>query len=397
MTNEYEQCMTENARLQLLLDQETQEKEQAQQDLKNKSNFVAFLSHEIRNPANGVVAMSQLLGETELTAEQQSYLEIIQASNDSLMELINGILDISRLEAGKMTLTSNPFDLINTIEDLVYMLAPQAFQKEVEIILDVESEIPLFVVGDSLKLRQIFLNLIQNSIKFTHKGQVTLELKKVSSLQNERINVSFAVRDTGIGMSEEQASKIFDVYTQVHEASEHNYGGTGLGLAITKNLIELLDGSIEVFSEKGKGTSVEITLSFERYTDIPSIPFEDDVLTDMRFLLLEQHSVSRHVIAGMLEGWGATVVTAEQVTEDLIRRTDKSEFDVVLADLRTVDEDEQFCELSEIKGVNVFLLARLGEKVEDEKRSRFRSIITKPIRKLHLLNAILAMDKTVQE
>ncbi|MCQ4088362.1 ATP-binding protein [Saccharibacillus sp. JS10] len=397
MTNEYEQCMTENARLQLLLDQETQEKEQAQQDLKNKSNFVAFLSHEIRNPANGIVAMSQLLGETELTEEQQSYLEIIQASNDSLMELINGILDISRLEAGKMTVTTNPFDLINTIEDLIYMLAPQAFEKEVEIILDIESEIPLFVVGDSLKLRQIFLNLIQNSIKFTHTGQIVFELKRVPSLQNDRINVCFAVRDTGIGMSEDQVSKIFDVYAQVHEASEHNYGGTGLGLAITKNLIELLDGKIEVLSEKGKGTSVEINLSFERYTDIPSIPFEDDVLTDMRFLLLEQHPLSRHVIASMLEGWGAIVECAEEATEALTHRTRQGEFDVVLADLKTVDEDEEFYTLSEIKGVNVFLLARLGEKVEDEKRSRFRSIITKPIRKLHLLNAILAMDKNVQE
>jgi len=393
----YAASLTEQEQLRLLLDQEIEARKKAEQESKNKANFVAFLSHEIRNPANGIIAMSDLLDGTELTEEQRSYLDILQTSNESLMELINGILDMSRMEAGKMLVTSNPFDLINTIEDLMYTLAPQAFRKGVEIVLDVESEIPLFVVGDSLKLRQIFLNLVQNAIKFTHEGQIVFELRRLTSLHEDRINVGFAVRDTGIGMTEEQAARIFDVYSQVHEASNHHYGGSGLGLAITKNLIELLDGRIEVSSQKDEGTSIEITMSFERYTDIPSIPFEDDVLNGMRFLVIEQEPMSRSVIASMLEGWGASVECAEEADAGQIARVQEHEFDIVLADRTTISEDEDFRLLSNIKGANVFLLARLGEKVEDEERSRFRSIITKPIRKLHLLNAILAMDKNVQD
>ncbi len=394
---QYADSLTEQEQLRLLLNQEIETRKKAEQESKNKANFVAFLSHEIRNPANGIIAMSELLSGTDMTEEQRSYLEILQTSNEALMELINGILDMSRLEAGKMTVARNPFDLINTIEDLMYTLAPQAFQKGVEVVLDVESEIPLFVVGDSLKLRQIFLNLVQNAIKFTHEGQIVFELRRLPSLHEDRINVGFAVRDTGIGMTEKQTARIFDVYAQVHEASDYHYGGSGLGLAITKNLIELLDGRIEVSSRKDEGTSIEITMSFERYTDIPSIPFEDDVLSGMRFLLIEQEPLSRSVIASMLEGWGASVECAEEAAAGQIARVHEHEFDIVLADRTTISEDEDFRLLSNIKGVNVFLLARLGEKVEDEERSRFRSIITKPIRKLHLLNAILAMDKNVQD
>ncbi|MEJ8303410.1 ATP-binding protein [Saccharibacillus sacchari] len=397
LQQQYEHCVTEQDRLRLLLEQESQAREEAERALKNKANFVAFLSHEIRNPANGIIAMTDLLSDTRLTKEQKSYLEIIQTSNESLMELINGILDMSRLEAGKMTIANNPFDVVNTVEDLMYMLAPQAFKKEVEVILDVESEIPLFVIGDVLKVRQIFLNLMQNSIKFTHTGQIVFELKRMPSLYEDRINVGFAVRDTGIGMSEDQVARIFDVYAQVHENAEHHYGGSGLGLSITKNLVELLGGEIEVSSRQNEGTSIEIVLSFERYTDIPSIPFENDVLSGMRFLLLERQDTSRDVISNMLEGWGASVQAEKEVDAGLIERARNGEFDILLADRSTIHENQTFARLSEIKGLNIFLLARLGEKVEDEERSRFRSIITKPIRKLHLLNAILAMDKNVQD
>jgi len=394
---EYENCVTEQDRLRLLLEQESEARKEAERALKNKANFVAFLSHEIRNPANGIIAMTDLLSDTNLTAEQKSYLEIIQTSNESLMTLINGILDMSRLEAGKMTVASNPFDVINTVEDLVYMLAPQAFQKGVEVVLDVESEIPLFVIGDVFKVRQILLNLMQNAIKFTHEGQIAFELRRMPSLYEDRINVGFAIRDTGIGMSEDQVARIFDVYAQVHENAEHDYGGSGLGLSITKNLIELLGGRIEVSSRKDEGTSVEIVLSFDRYTDIPSIPFENDVLNGIKLLLLERQDKSREVISSMLQDWGASVESQKEADEGLEKRIRSEQFDMILADRSTISENENFDRLFEIKGLNIFLLARLGEKVEDEERSRFRSIITKPIRKLHLLNAILAMDKNVQD
>ncbi|OWA33439.1 hypothetical protein B9G55_22505 [Saccharibacillus sp. O16] len=392
LTRAGEACQAELERLRLLLDEERTEREAAEQESQNKSKFVAVLSHEIRNPVNGIVAMSDLLSETELTQEQSEYLGIIRQSNASLLELVNGILDMSRLEAGKMTIAHNPFDLINTIEDLVYMLAPRAFEKKVEVILDVESEIPLFVVGDVVKVRQIFLNLLQNAIKFTHEGEIVFQLKRMPSLEEDRIVVGFAVRDTGIGMSAEQLTRIFDVYTQVHEASAHHYEGAGLGLSITKNLIELLGGRIEVTSTEDEGTTVEIMLTFERYTDLPSIPFENDVLSGMKLLVIDREETSRSIIVGNLEGWGATAESIPDLDEEWAERARKGDFDLLLVDRSSVEGNAIFTSLQQDCHINSFLLARLGEKVEDEERRRFRSIVTKPIRKLHLLNAILAMN-----
>ncbi|WP_172196606.1 sensor histidine kinase [Saccharibacillus qingshengii] len=384
---------TELHRMQLLLKEERKLREEAQQESKNKANFVAVLSHEIRNPLNGIIAISDLLQETELTEEQQNYMEIIQSSNESLLELVNSILDMSRLEAGKMTVAHNPFDLINTVEDLIYMLAPQAFSKNVEVILDVESEIPLFVVGDVLKVRQIFLNLMQNAIKFTHTGEVVFELKRVPSLEENEVAVSFSIRDTGIGMSEKQLQHIFDVYTQVHESAHHVYEGAGLGMTITKNLIELLGGRIEVSSEIGKGTVIEILMTFERYTDLPSIPFEDDVLEGMRFLVVDRQTTSRNTIVDMLQGWGAHAESSPEMDGNLVERVGMGDFDVVFIDGSTLRRGEVFRELHQIPDLNLFLLAWLGEKIEDGERDFFRSIVPKPIRKLHMLNAILAMEK----
>lgn len=393
LEQERRNCETELDRLRLLLDEERTARLAAQQESKNKANFVAMISHEIRNPLNGIIAMSDLLQETELTEEQQSYMQIIQSSNESLLGLVNGILDMSRLEAGKMTLAHNPFDLINTIEDLIYMLAPQAFGKNVEVVLNVESEIPLFVVGDVLKVRQIFMNLMQNAIKFTHQGEIVFELKRIPSLETDGISVGFTIRDTGIGMTEEQISRIFDVYTQVHESSQRFYEGAGLGMTITKNLIELLGGVIEVSSEPDKGTTVEIILSFDRYTDLPSIPFEDDVLDGMRFLVVDQQATSRQTIVGMLEGWGAYAESSEEMGDDLVERVGMGSFDVVFIDGSTLKRGEVFRDLQQIPNLNLVLLAWLGEKIEDGERRFFRSIVPKPIRKLHMLNAILAMDK----
>lgn len=388
-----QELLTELDRLRLLLDEERKARKAAEQESQNKAHFVAVLSHEIRNPLNGIIAMSDLLQDTDLTEEQGNYLEIIQSSNQSLLELVNGILDMSRLEAGRMTVSHNPFDLINTVEDLIYMVAPRAFNKNVEVILNVESEIPLFVVGDVLKVRQIFLNLMQNAIKFTHEGEIAFELKRIPSLQSDGIAVSFAIHDTGIGMSEEQSRRIFDVYTQMHQSSQHVYEGAGLGMTITKNLIELLGGRIEVSSEPGKGTSVEVMLSFDRYTDLPSIPFEDDVLEGMRFLVVDQQATSRSTIVGMLEGWGAYAESSATMEHDLVERVGMGAFDVVFIDGSTLKRGEIFRNLQQIPDLNLFLLAWLGEKIEEGERSFFRSIIPKPIRKLHMLNAILAMEK----
>jgi len=366
----------------------------SEQALQQKKEFIAMLSHEIRTPMNGIVTMTDLLKQTTLEEDQQNYVNILESSSESLMTLVDNLLDISKMEAGHMTIEKNPFDLINTIEDLVYALSPKAFKNNVEVILDIESDIPLFVIGDALKIRQVIMNLLQNAINFTSEGEILVSLLLLSPTEDEdNLTVKISIHDTGIGMSEEQIAQLFENYVQVHTHEKRQYGGTGLGLAITKSLIELMEGTIEVTSKKGVGSEFSVCLPFERYTDLPSIPFEKDVLSDVRILLIDNNTTSLDLISMMLSDWGADVSLISEMNEVFFNTLQTEHFDVCLLDLDSIDISlwEQHQEM--LREQSLFLLAPLGNKVEGDFRSFFQTIITKPIRKLHLLNTILAKKK----
>lgn len=383
----------ELARLRLKLDDHEQSLMIAEQKAENKARFISMLSHEIRTPMNGILSMIELLQNTSLDEEQQSYMGILNGSSEALMALVNNLLDIGKMEAGKLKLNRDPFDLINTIEDLTYALSPRAFEKGVHVHLNVHSDIPLFVIGDALKVRQVMMNLLQNSIKFTKQGDITISLFLLPDEQPDRLTVKICVEDTGIGIPKERLAHIFESYTQMHEQSEHMHQGTGLGLAICKQLVELMGGTIEAKSMDGVGTAIDIVLHFERYTDLPSIPFQNSVLHDTRILLLENNKICRTLIHNMLDEWDAQVTVVHEMDERFFDELYHHEYDLVLVDLVLIDRERWMRERTKIQKQPLFLLAPLGEKVEGEFRDTFETVITKPIRKLHLLNSILALQQ----
>jgi signal transduction histidine kinase len=224
-----------------------------------KSEFVAIMSHEIRNPLGGVMAMTDLLLETDLTSEQREYLEAVSKSAAALLAVTDDFLDLSKIEAGRMTIESNAFDLRSLVEEVAKMMRPLARRKSVDLVFDYPFGIPHFFIGDGGRIRQVIFNLVGNAVKFTSAGQVRVATQcQVQHMENAEIRVS--VTDSGIGIPAEKLATLFERFSPAHNSTARMYGGTGMGLAISKKLIDLMGGSIHVESQAGKGSTFWFTL-----------------------------------------------------------------------------------------------------------------------------------------
>ncbi|MGY5452645.1 two-component sensor histidine kinase BarA [Agarivorans sp. MS3-6] len=284
-------------------------KKEAQQGAKAKSEFLANMSHELRTPLNGVIGFARQLLKTQLNNNQADYLLTIEKSANNLLAIINDILDFSKLEAGKLKLDRIEFNFRDTINDVVTLLGPSAQDKNLELNLLIEPNVPEGLRGDPLRLQQVFTNLLGNAIKFTHTGQITVKIGLVKQ-QGQQVILHALVQDTGIGISKEQQSQLFQAFKQADTSINREYGGTGLGLVITQKLVQQMGGDIKLNSESEQGAEFAFNIHLELADMVLGAPLPLQALNQLSVVLYEPHAVSREVIEGLSQQWQMQLFSA---------------------------------------------------------------------------------------
>lgn len=387
------------------------QREKALMELKSKSEFLSVMSHEIRTPLSGVIGMSDILMRSELSKRDSENLNVLKYSANNLLNIVNDILDFSKIEVGKLLIEKRPIDIHEFLLQVGKSVQHRIESKNLQFECEIDTDIPPFILADSARLQQVFINLLDNAIKFTHVGKITFKATLVYKESNEKCTIYFSITDTGIGIPEDQLGHIFESFTQASTSTSRKYGGTGLGIYLCKKIIRLLGGYLEVESTVNKGTNFNFSIPFE-IVDIPKIAIpnnveEDISLQGLHVLIVEDNTINQFVIKQLLQQYNITFFAVENGFMAL-EELQKKNYDLVLLDYHMPDLDglktlikirERGSQVIDPQIPVIILTADIIDEVKHKLQAAgSNDFITKPIEQERLLKSLqkVIKDKRIE-